>query len=249
MQELKYQRQYIEGQGSRVADDGVVRSQSINANRIAMARRLEVPVFKLMKQQLQRKLGNPTTENLRGEPWKVVWANSHLYELQYIRRPQTANVEGQHSPDFILEVDGKPRLAVEAKNWSLTSKWSRTSARKQIVDRFAWLPPSCECVVLASHLQANGPAETMEIRKMLMTHNIQICLLGHPVGYPPLTGRRAYAILAPMVSEWLAFIPERTKRSRLAKGQRRIAQYVEFQRRAPREGLRANQTDIIMRND
>jgi len=230
MQELKYRRQYIEGQGSQVADDGVVRSQRINANRIAMARRLEVPVFKLMEQQLQRKLGNPTTENLRGEPWKVVWANSHLYELQYIRRPQTANVEGQHSPDFILEVDGKPRLAVEAKNWSLTSKWSRKSAREQIVDRFAWLPETCRRVVLASHLQANGPRETMEIGGMLVRNNVRVCLLGRPVGYPGLTGRRADAILAPMVSEWLAFIRKRTKRSRLAKGQKRIAQYVQLQR-------------------
>jgi hypothetical protein len=198
----------------------------ISTTKIAMARRLEVPVFVLMKQQLQKKLGNPIKQNLTGERWKVVWASSHLYKLSYFRRPQTANVEGHHMPDFILEVDGQAKLAVEAKNWSLTSKWSVGSAQRQIVDRFVWLPESCECVVLASHLQANGPGETMEICRMLREADIRMYVVGHPVGYPPLTGPKVYAMLARMVSEWLGFIRKRTKRTRRVKAQKRISQYV-----------------------
>jgi len=44
----------------------------IRANRIAMARRLEVPVFRSMMQQRLRKLGKPAMEDFTGEPWKVL---------------------------------------------------------------------------------------------------------------------------------------------------------------------------------
>jgi hypothetical protein len=176
-----------------------------------------------MRQHLQSKLGRPVKESFAGEPWKVVWQDSHIYTLLYFRRPQTADVEGRPLPDFMLDMDGKPRVAVEAKNWSLTSKWSLTSAKKQVVDRFAWLPASCDRIVLASHLQANGPRETMKILGMMRDYGIRIYVLDSPVGYPPLTGQRVYARLAPMVAEWLGFIRARRRRkSRITKGQKRL---------------------------
>ena len=198
----------------------------ISTDRIALARRLEVPVFNLMKDQLQTKLGRPTRGGVSGEPWKVVWDGAHLYKLLYFRRPQTADANDQPLPDFILKVDERPRLAVECKNWSVTSKWSKGSAKKQIIDRFTWLPASCKRVVLASHLQANGLGETMDIRRMLVDADVKMCVLGHPVGYPPLTRERTYRRLAPIVSEWLTFIRKRNKRTRRAKGQKPISEYV-----------------------
>ena len=195
----------------------------ISSDRIEMARRLEVPVFRLIRQCLRSKLGKPIKESFAGEPWKVVWQGSHIYTLLYFRRPQTADVEGQPLPDFILEMDEQPRVAIEAKNWSLTSKWSLGSAKKQVVDRFAWLPVSCDRIVLASHLQANGPRETMKILGMMRENGIRIYVLGSPAGYPPLTGQRLYARLAPIVAEWLGFIRARRRRkTRIVRGQKRL---------------------------
>jgi hypothetical protein len=181
---------------------------------VKKGRKLEDPVLNLMKQELKRRLGKPYVEDPTGERWVYIWKGSHIYQLDYTRRPQTANVYGQPLPDFILSVDRRERLAIECKNYSLTSEWSKGTARRDIAEKLSWLPASCKRVVIATHLNANGRGETMEIRSMLEEEGIEIHLLGQLVGFSPLTGQKLDSMLAPIVTRLLGLVRSRRRKAR-----------------------------------
>lgn len=195
---------------SSCPSDTVMTGQKMNAHmqipedNMKKCRRLEEPVFYLLFCQLNEELGNPTKLEFEGDPWLAVWEGSHLYRLEYTRRPQTADMDDRSLPDFILEVDGKKRLAIECKNHRPTSEWTTFTAKRDIESRFKWLPANCKRVLLASHLQAKGAKETAEIHKRLRRAGIQIHELGHFFAHE--RWEEVEAELGPMATEWLDFV-------------------------------------------
>jgi len=197
----------------------------IPAAKMQMARALEYPIFRLMKQELSAKLGKPRVIKEEGETWRVIWKTSHIWSLEYIRRPQVSDT-GNKLPDFIIRRDDHAVLAMECKNWSATSKWSTLTVKRDILDRFDWLPPSCHRILVTTHLKAKTDNETMAIRMLVHKHEIDAELLGRLVGSPELSGKEVYKKLWPIVHQRLGFIrPARGRKKAKQKGQMKIEVY------------------------
>jgi hypothetical protein len=195
--------------GALLSDQKMNYGGSTAKNNMKKARYLEQAVLNSLLLWLLRELGKPTDEELFRDPLWFLWKRGHSYKLHYHMRPQTGDTGDQPLPDFILEVDGKKRLAIECKNYSPTSKWSVSTATRDIERRFKWLPDDCNRVLLASHLQANGAEETARIHRRLKRARIKIYELGH--FFCPESWKEVEAELGPMTAEWLGFL-RRTRR-------------------------------------
>ena len=195
----------------------------IPPEKMRMARALEIPVFNLMRQEMKARLGNPRIVVTEGETWRVVWRTSHIWTLEYATRPQTS-VTGNGLPDFMIKKDDHTVLAIECKNWSKTSRWSTLTVKRDILERFDWLPPMCRRILIATHLNAKTDNETIQIRRLMDKYEIMVRLLKDVVGSPELGGKMAYKKLWPIVHEQLGFIRKARKKSG-KKGQMRIEAY------------------------
>jgi len=196
----------------------------IPVEKMRMARALERPVFKLMRQEMKAKLGNPRIVVTEGETWRVVWKTSHIWTLEYATRPQT-NPTGDRLPDFQIRKDDRAVLAIECKNWAKTSKWSTLTVKRDILERFDWLPPMCRRILIATHLNAKTDNETVQIRRLMDKHEISVRLLKDIVGSPELSGKMAYKKLWLIVHDELGFIRKARKKS-TQKGQMKIQVYL-----------------------
>jgi len=196
----------------------------IPVEKMRMARALEIPVFNLMKQEMG-KLGKPRKVIKEGETWRVEWKTSHNWSLEYATRPQTS-LTGNRLPDFQIKKDGRAVLAIECKNWAKTSRWSTLTVKRDILERFCWLPPMCRRILMASHLNAKTDNETVQIRGLMDKHEIMVRLLKDVVGSPELSGKRVYKKLWPIVHEELGFIRKaRGRKKGNQKGQIKIEVY------------------------